>query len=147
MTKEEEKLLLTDLCSRIPYGVRVKFTEFSSLKDKEIIGITAYDNDMPIVTCRTENGIITMPLKYVKPYLYPISSMTKEQKIECFKGTPLEIDKYGDVAVKDDFYGNSQYTDLEIYLEVIYYLIANHFDYRGLIPMGLAIDATNLKIY
>lgn len=147
MTKEEEKLLLADLCSRIPYGVRVKFTEFSSLKDKELIGINTYGNDMPIVTCRTENGIITMPLKYVKPYLYPISSMTKEQKIECFKGTPLEIDKYGDVAVKDDFYGNSQYTDLEIYLEVIYYLIANHFDYRGLIPMGLAIDATNLKIY
>lgn len=64
MTKEEEKLLLTDLCSRIPYGVRVKFTEFSSLKDKELIGINTYGNDMPIVTCRTENGIITMPLKY-----------------------------------------------------------------------------------
>ena len=23
----------------------------------------------------------------------------------------------------------------------------NHFDYRGLIPKGLAIDATNLNIY
>ena len=27
------------------------------------------------------------------------------------------------------------------------YLIKNHFDYRGLIPMGLAIDATGLNIY
>ena len=72
--------------------------------------------------------------------------MTEEQKIECFKGTPLEIDKYGDIAVKDDFYGNSQYTDLEIYLEVIDWLNKNHFDYRGLIEKGLAIDATGLGI-
>lgn len=75
------------------------------------------------------------------------SSRRDEQKIECFKGTPLEIDKYGNVAVKDDFYGNSQYTDLEIYLEVIDWFNKNHFDYRDLIEKGLAIDAAGLNIY
>ncbi len=82
-----------------------------------------------------------------KPYLFPLLSMTEEQKIECFKGTPLEIDKYGYIEVKDDSHGNSLYTDLEIYLEVIDWLNKNHFDYRGLIPKGLAIDATGLNIY
>jgi hypothetical protein len=83
----------------------------------------------------------------IKPYLFPLSSMTEEQKNECFKGTPLEIDKYGGIAVKDNLSGNSHYTDLEIYLEVIDWLNANHFDYRGLIEKGLAIDATGLNIY
>ena len=32
-------------------------------------------------------------------------------------------------------------------LELIEWLNKNHFDYRGLIPMGLAIDCTNLNIY
>lgn len=141
MTKEEEKLLLTDLCSRIPYGVRVKFTEFSLLKDKELIGITAYDNDMPIATCRTENGIITMPLKYVKPYLYPLSSMTEEQKREYNSlrdFVPTYHYEYGDIVEDTELYDN---------WASIGYLIANHFDYRGFIEKGLVIDATNLNIY
>ena len=128
MTKEEEKLLLTDLCSRIPYGVRVKFTEFSSLKDKELIGINTYDNDMSIVTCKTENGIITMPLKYVKPYLLPLSNLNDKQYEEYW-----ELEHSGDME--------------HLSIPLLAWLNKNHFDYRGLIPMGLAIDATNLKIY
>ena len=31
--------------------------------------------------------------------------------------------------------------------EVYDWLNKNHFDYRGLIPRGLAIDATGLNIY
>lgn len=128
MTKEEEKLLLTDLCSRIPYGVRVKFTEFSSLKDKELIGITAYDNDMPIATCRTENGIITMPLKYVKPYLLPLSTLNDKQYEEY-----LKLEHSGDME--------------HLSVPLLVWFNKNNFDYRGLIPMGLADDATNLNIY
>lgn len=131
MTKEEEKLLLTDLCSRIPYGVRVKFTEFSSLKDKELMGVNVYDNDMTIVTCRTENGTITIPLKYVKPYLYPLSSMTEEQ-----------YDEYTNMgySVTERWWSMSNYHQID-------WLNKNHIDYRGLIEKGLAIDATNLNIY
>ena len=151
MTQEDKELLLKDLCARLPYGVKVQ--------------IDLQSNIYPPISCKvcniefTENegafiGVETSPDTYnefreflCKPYLFPLSSMTEEQKIECFKGTPLEIDKYGDIAVKDDFYGNSQYTDLEIYLEVIDWLNKKHFDYRELIPMGLAIDATGLNIY
>ena len=131
MTKEKE-LLLQDLSARLPYGVKVKF------------------NNINILSLGTHTRVgeyVTDVIEPCKPYLFPLSSMTEEQKIECFKGKPLEIDKYGDIAVKDDFYGGCQYTDLEIYLEVIDWLNKNHFDYRGLIPMGLAIDATDKNIY
>ena len=72
--------------------------------------------------------------------------MTEEQK-QFFNNLPIGIDKYGDISTKDDLSGNSLYTDLELYLEVIDWLNANHFDYRGLIEKGLAIDATGLNIY
>lgn len=141
MTKEEEKLLFTDLCSRIPYGVRVKFTEFSSLKDKELIGINAYDNDITIVTCRTENGIITMPLKYVKPYLYPLSSMTEEQKGEIEDKLMFPSNSNGgwiEILYNDKYEIPSWFID---------FCNKNHLDYRGLIEKGLVLDATNLNIY
>jgi hypothetical protein len=134
MTQEQKELLLKDLCARLPYGVKIELMPITRGKCTTLTPIILYDY------------YISDDVNYL-PYLFPLSSMTEEQKIECFKGTPLEIDKYGNVAVKDDFYGNSQYTDLEIYLEVIDWFNKNHFDYRGLIAKGLAIDATNLNIY
>lgn len=62
------------------------------------------------------------------PYLFPLSSMTEE-----------EIKEYKHlVAFSGSSNGAANFTD---------WLNKNHFDYRGLIPMGLAIDATGLKIY
>ena len=150
MTQEQKDLLLKDLCARLPYGVKFMIDETYLTEDmiksgydkiQELYGIT-YEGNVELL-----NMDYHMPVESIKPYLFPLSSMTEEQKNECFKGTPLEIDKYGDIAVKDNLYGGSQYTDLEIYLEVINWLLKNHFDIYGLIPMGLAIDATGKNIY
>ena len=153
MKKEDEDLLLKDLCGRLPYGVKcfVNYTFCNETTDYEDVKYSTVDT-LVTINQQTESFFFEWLCEWFdidefKPYLFPLSSMTEEQKIECFKGTPLEIDKYGDIAVKDDFYGNSQYTDLEIYLEVIDWLNKNHFDYRGLIEKGLAIDATGLGIY
>lgn len=62
------------------------------------------------------------------PYLFPISSMTEEQ-LKLFDGT---------------FLPNGHVVTSDLGLD---YLNSIHVDYRGLIPMGLAIDATNLNIY
>ena len=147
MTQENKDLLLRDLCARLPYGVKVNYNE-------EVCTIDSIGNDSELLLKNNDGEIIPkwedslfISIEKCKPYLFPLSSMTEEQKIECFKGTPLEIDKYGDISVKDNSYGGSQYTDLEIYLEVINWLLKNHFDFRGLIPKGLAIDCTNLNIY
>ena len=140
MTQTGKDLLLKDLCGRLPYFVKVQ------IKNEIVVLDSICDDDgyhFNFIGDDREG----VNIEQVKPYLFPISSMTEEQKNECFKGTPLEIDKYGDIAVKDDLYGGSQYTDLEIYLKVINWLLKNHFDIYGLIPMGLAIDATNKNIY
>ena len=142
MTQADKELLLKDLCARLPYKVKVQDTYYKSLEPNPIWLI---DLNAQCVRLFADEGY--QNIEYIKPYLFPLSSMTEEQKNECFKGTPLEIDKYGDIAVKDNSYGGSQYTDLENYLEVINWLLKNHFDYRGLIPMGLANDATGLNIY
>lgn len=136
MTQEQKDLLLKDLCARLPYGVKASTKVGSNI----IVSFIGVD------TIIGEHGD-SYDISFITPYLFPLSSMTEDQKKECFNGTPLEIDKYGDVAVKDDFFGNSQYTDLEIYLDVINRLLKNQFDIRGLIPMGLANDATGLNIY
>lgn len=156
MTQEQRNLLMKDLSSRLLYGVKVQvdqqrlqeydnyWTAWDFNKEaQEVSGIYMYGVTLDCMAM--VDGVISF--EFIKPYLFPLSSMTEEQKKECFNGTPLEIDKYGDVAVKDDLFGNSQYTDLEIYLDVINKLLKNHFDIRGLIPMGLANDATGLNIY
>lgn len=149
MTQEEKDLLLKDLCSRLPYGVKcqVQEDEFTYIGTLCRLEVDSKNGNLLDFTESMSGLDCQVYLSEVKPYLFPISSMTEEQKNKCFKGTPLEIDKYGDIAVKDDFFGGCQYTDLEIYLEVINWLLKNHFDIYGLIPMGLAIDATNLNIY
>ena len=69
-----------------------------------------------------------------KPYLFPLSSMTEEQKVI-----------YGDLcySIIQSLAKNMQ-SELN---ELINWLNAHHFDYRGLIEKGLAIDATNLNVY
>ena len=151
MTQEERMLLIKDLSARLPYAVTVEHTSGfrGTLHDITVYHMYDENDNVYDAICYTDffGDEDDIYIEYFKPYLFPLSSMTEEQKNECFKGTPLEIDKYGGIAVKDDLYGGSLYTDLEIYLEVIVWLLKNHFDYLGLIPMGLANDATGLNIY
>ena len=134
MIQEDKELLVKDICERLPYGLKYNF-----------YGYDGCDYTMSSVSLSSVDDVF--PIELVKPYLFPLSSMTKEQKIEIFKGTPLEINEDGDTAVKDVFYAYGQYTYLKSYLKVLERLNKNHFDYRGLIEKGLAIDATGLNIY
>ena len=138
MTQEDKELLLKDLCERLPYGV--KFTCNKNIYIAKGIDLLVTDegNWEYAVTAK---DIVPIEIDFIKPYLFPMSSMTDEP------GTPLEINKYGDITKKDDFYGYNQYTDLEIYSAVVNWLNKNHFDYHGLIDKSLALDATGLNIY
>lgn len=128
MTQSDKDLLLKDLCSRLPYGVKgEKYTirmdgEFVPLIDVEII--TAED----IITL---NGC---PGYMIKPYLFPLSSMTVEQKREF------------DISM-DMGYAAAYNAEINCVNRMIDFFHKHHIDYRGLIPMGLAIDATNKDIY
>ena len=133
MTQEEKDLLFKDLCSRLPYGLKCR----TSRKN----GIIRIKNC--VLDCHwlieVQNDIYK-----IKPYLFPLSSMTEEQRenlmnicgerIGFNSGTFIDFNGYGEIPMKS-------------VNDVIDWLNANHFDYRGLIEKELAIDATNLGIY
>ena len=124
MTREDKELLLKDLCARLPYGVKVN-NEIQG--DFKIYGIC--EN---IVFGRNEVCHIDFDVEKIKPYLFPISSMNKKQKKE-----------YAHILVMSSNLACSQL----IGETTQDWLDKNHFDYRGLIPKGLAIDATGKNIY
>ena len=85
----------------------------------------------------------SLEIEDVKPYLFPLSSMTDEQIMQSPTSVhvcDLENLRYDSVWTEL----NSRFTDL---IDLIDWLNKNHFDYRGLIEKGLAIDATGKNIY
>lgn len=136
MTQEDKELLFKDLSARLPYGVKVQCGDYLFTFDKDHMGIGMLYLESP--------KIILSGCYYgedIKPYLFPLSSMTEEQKNDCPIGeTNLNIIK-----------SNIGYGIIEIPWQLSYLFIEwcnkNHFDYRGLIPMDLAIDATDKNIY
>lgn len=134
MTQEDKELLLKDLCARLPYGVKVESVFINpDTKEHKSCGIEVFD--------ATSILMIRDGLGEFKPYLFPLSSMTEEQKREYNfwkHEVPVCHYEYGDVVEEIELYDSPASFE---------YLIENHFDYRGLIPMGLAEDATDKNIY
>ena len=131
MKQEDKELLLKDLCTRSPYGVKCKVSYNSGVINDVDATLHGMDNDGFL----TFDEIIGDHREFLcKPYLFPLSSMTEEQKII-----------YGDLCYAVI---HSLAWDMQAALnELIDWLNKNHFDYRGLIERGLAIDATGLNIY
>lgn len=126
MTQEEKDLLLKDLCVRLPYKVKISIPELVTNKEQvETLNEIFKGNDNLYRV--NDSGIL---IEYIKPYLFPLSSMTEEQK--------QEYQYITERWMYDSSYSISDSID---------WLNKNHFDYRGLIPMRLAIDATGLNIY
>lgn len=137
MKQEDKELLLKDLCARLPYGVKLGFYA-SATKQTYICTLLGLEpqEDEPVIA-KTENGSFYMLADHVKPYLFPLSSMTEEQEKELY-------DELIELELKAL---NDEISHIEVAKFEIDYYLKNHFDYRGLIPMDLAIDATNLNIY
>lgn len=141
MTQEQKDLLLKDLCGRIPYGVKIELTNSWGYHHENVAkkgdvtidrlkGFTgSYFNiyhDNPLDWDWYESDI---DIEDIKPYLFPLSSMTEEQK-----------DEFDRLYTYDALIVEPQ-------RELIDFCNKHHLDYRGLIPMGLAIDATHKNIY
>ena len=149
MKQEDKELLLKDLCARLPYGVKVKtlLKEPYTLKglfDTEYGGVMGCLLGK-FVTNNVSPKTTNYPLEQFKPYLFPLSSMTEEQQEEFdriyaddMQVVACNLKNRLDGKPYEKNYGHYRHID---------WLNANHFDYRGLIPKGLAIDATGLNIY
>ena len=158
MTQEDKMLLIKDLSARLPYAVTVEHTSGfrGTLHDIAVLHMYDDNDNVHDAICYTDffGDEDSIYIEYFKPYLFPISSMTEEQSIELFKlfGISL-VDSIGADYIKINectgitFFLDKGF-DIETHLDkLIDWLNNNHFDYRGLIEKGLAIDATGLNIY
>lgn len=113
MTQKEKQLLIKDLCARLPYG-------FTVHRHSDNCNITFGPNELDEFAHFLEYS----EGEEFKPYLRPMSSMTEEEYKE----------------LQDSYWcgsGVNQYTESGC----IDWLNAHHFDYRGLIEKGLALEA------
>ena len=113
MNKENKELLFKDLCGRLPYHVRVKVWLKDGTTEEGPLDLEHNYADVLL------DAFYYNKIKNIKPYLRSMSSMTEEE---------------------EEIYYNTVYTALKFY-EKEDWLNANHFDYRGLIPMNLALEA------
>lgn len=135
MTQEEKDLLIKDLSCRLPYGVKVhaKYTELGETVEIDgIVKMIDADGVVGIeVIYDTSSSFIGVDIDDVKPYLFPMSSMTEEQDKEF--------------ALLQTSPGQDGFLYAWNCATMMKWLIENNFDYNGLIPKGLAKDASELK--
>lgn len=151
MTQEEKDLVLRDLCARLQYKVRVSVNggkESCTLKgmfDGEHTGVMLIlEPSFPSkdVSPRTSNW----QLSQCKPYLRPMSSMTEEEMIDFLQ--VMDLSHVSKRFINDFKSGNfSIMANMSNYARNIDWLNAYHFDYRGLIPKGLAISTEVFNPY
>lgn len=161
MTQENKDILLKDLCARLPYGVKLKkltkvdsdiadigaTVKLYSINLESYCDIRFYTYEGKALTV-CEEGRLFRPgyfLRY-KPYLFPMSSMTEEQ----MNASPVSLSIL-ELLKENSSFDIIEYSKLNLSFSELVILIdwfnKNHFDYRGLLEKGLAIDATGKNIY
>lgn len=126
MTQIEKELLMNDLSCRIPYGVIVNVNGISNVKLTSVSWYGEVGVD--------DGSTYLYPISEIKPYLFPMSSMTDEDKEEyCQLQQRVIYNSKGPVN-----------EDVTKYINWCY---KKHLDINNLIPIGLAIDATDLNLY
>ena len=133
MAKEDKQLLLVDLLARLPYGIKIKLGDY----DYQVCGYNS-EKEMPVkIWYYYDSNLILKSyidvyLTDYRPYIRPMSSMTEE-----------EVKEFYDVECMDAKVGYIKPTwNWHFTINGIDWLNAHHFDYRGLIEKGLAIEVT-----
>lgn len=132
MTKQEKQLLLIDLCSRLPYGVKIHETSSTTKMEPFIpLGIEGTNIIRKDYRCESTNYIGSIGIEMCLPYLRPMSSMTEEERGEfrILGGVMSYSPQHNTWAI-------SAFAP-----EAYDWLNKKMFDYRGLISMGLALEA------
>lgn len=140
MTQEENKeLLFIDLCSRLPYHVRLKIWLKDGTTEEGFLDLEHNYADV-LRDAFYYNKIID-----IKPYLRPLSSMTEEERYEIQEILGKDIEIFDDfINIIDSSRKRFSFLELQAVFD---WLNAHHFDYRNLIEHGLAIDCIGLNVY
>ena len=121
MTQEEKQLLLKDLSPRLPYGTEISLTDGSS---GMITSISIVPHGTVVTVYFDRDNVEDVSLEDIKPYLRPMSSMTEDERNEWMDITHAQ-----------------EWLIIENLDKATDWLNAHHFDYRGLIEKGLALEA------
>ena len=147
MTQEEKQLLLQDLCARLPYGVKATTT---SNGWRDVYVVSGYNDNRIYLDCPVyDEGDEEWLIESIKPYLRPMSSMTEEEKwelvdlclfYECYCDTDA-YSHYGIEIISQYCVDDRLIPENMVSCQAIDWLNSHHFDYRGLIPKGLALPS------
>ena len=134
MKQEDKELLLKDLSARLPYGVMLSVDDVAEKYNNKLFSVSFSNENSLYINgiCVDNNGNDCYAT--IKPYLFPLSSMTEEQK-----------EKY--CLFQDKIIYNGIRVVNEDIMEYLNWCYKNHLDINSLISRGLAIDATGLGIY
>ena len=169
MTQKDKELLLRDLCARLPYEVVGQCeidasydTSFDTIPQTHKFNAVVYgiNEDLLFVSPMIENqdelefaneeiadGVDILDFK---PYLFPLSSITDEQKSELNKKFNVQFSRNDIYSIhhhSEGYWDTDLELDLQDWLWFINWCYKNHFDVNKLIEKGLAVDATGLNIY
>ena len=124
MAEQDKQLLIKDLCSRLPYGVKFTLSDnIYTMKGIDLIVTDEGDWEYAV----TAKGIEPIEIEYIKLYLRPMSSMTEEE-LKWY---------YNKLATIEE----SRIRRQKHIEELNDWLLSHHFDYRGLIEKELALVA------
>ena len=128
MTQEEKEILFKDLCARLPYHTRVKVWLKDGTTEEGALDLEHNYGDV------LRDAFYYDKIVKIKTFLFPLSSMTEEEKEEYCQLQQRVI--YNSKGVINE--------DVTKYINWCY---KKHLDINNLIPIELAIDATGLNIY
>ena len=146
MTQEDKELLLKDLCARLPYGVKLECKWKTPAPNGTYGMINTMNSFVLDQICNIDDTDV--PFDEVKPYLFPLSSITEEQRNDMSKlliDTQKNYPPYGELNMKGC--DNLFICVVKQANTFINYCLTHHLDINGLIEKELAIDATRLNIY
>ena len=135
MAQEDKELLLIDLCARVPYHVRCKIWLKDGTTEEGLLDLKHNYGDV------LQDAFYFNKIEDIKPYLRPMSSMTEEEKEE------LKQEHFKDERLFAECLTKMKNGDSSMRGKVIPHFVSdwcnkNHFDYRGLIEKGLALEAS-----
>jgi hypothetical protein len=138
MNQELKDLFIKDLSARLPYGVKFECNKnIYTAKGLDLIVTDEGDWEYAV----TAKDFVAIEIDFIKPYLFPLSSISEEIMDEIYSITSVyDIDVDSPVHIEVG-------TTFEDLTKIFDILNKHHIDYRGMIEKGLALDATGLNIY
>lgn len=141
MDNTEKQILLKDICARLPYGVNGLITIHRTMSENSTINCVIdgklYDRFANLQDSWYDN------IPSIKPYLRPMKDMTEEEKKEFIHCSEYEVEesvngRHYEYYLKD-YVGTPEKPNCNYH--AIDWLLEHHFDYRGLIELGFALEA------